>query len=440
VNTLGYESFTTLDPSRAYRHQHQLVAVDYQHREAMRLFLDSLHAAADNFRAKTATVAVDSLREALWEEPQRHWEQEVRVTGQAAAEKSLSEEGLVSESIPEEEPVVEGGHSTLVEELDRDQHFALEKAIRRRSVRNSIRLFEDAVENDQVVPQKLVVSLFYLVVKKDPIMAYDILKYNNIHPDATDFSVDMYRRLCYSVSLLDPQKTRQGKIMQFVGSLLEDLDGMDVEVKKQLYAPLAVSLAKQRTVSVGPYAGVLYNFLVENDFKMTKRWLQSLLALSKYNRQEDLPFHDVLAQLVAIEAEPHPFSVLPAIQNMFPYTDSEKVCVALEAYRDLQLRSQDGDDGTASLYREHLIDLAALEMISAGAAHSGNSKLILLVWDVLEQCNYKPTEAIYENTIVAFAANPGHDLQQTFTAMTSMKEDGFEISRPLIRSVSRAIR
>jgi pentatricopeptide repeat protein len=78
-------------------------------------------------------------------------------------------------------------------------------------------------------------------------------------------------------------------------------------------------------------------------------------------------------------------------------------------------------------------------MISTGAARAANSSLILLIWDVLEVCHYKPTEMIYENTVVAFASEEG-GLRQAFAALASMKEDGYNPSRPLIRSLSLAIR
>jgi hypothetical protein len=107
---------------------------------------------------------------------------------------------------------------------------------------------------------------------------------------------------------------------------------------------------------------------------------------------------------------------------------------------DIQTKSQEQNNGKISaLYKEYTIDRSTLEMISAGAAHSGDPELILLVWEVLEMSGHKPTEQIYENTVVAFACKR-KGLYQGFAALATMKEEGFEVSRALIRSFSRAIR
>ena len=444
---MSIDAISALDFSRSRRNQHQLVAVDCQHREAMRLFLDSLNAAAVTFPTATvaACAASHDVSASLRDIQSQPWESNFGHSQNSSTNNirvdeipdpttiTIEKTGKNEQSAPT--------NSTNMESLHSENHVTLGKAIRRRQTKIAFQKFEQAVDRNKIVPIKMVADLFYLMVKKDPILSFELLQYYNAHPDAPSFSLDMYRRLCYSVSLVDPQKHRPRETLTFVESLLADLEELDLETKLKLYPPLTVSLAKQRSVGIGPYAGYLYNFLVENGFSTSKGWLQSLLALSKYNRQEDLPFHDILARLVSINANPHPFSVLPAIQNMFPYTDTGTVYVALEAYRDLQRQSLlEERNASASLYQEHVMDLAALEMISAGAAHSGNSKLVMLVWDILEQSNISPTAAVYENTVVAFASEPGDDLRQTFHALMSMKEDGFIISRPLIRSVSLATR
>lgn len=431
---LGHDSSTPSDPARASRRQHQLVSVENQHREAMRLLLDSLYAATGDCRAKTAPA--NWMSRILLGGQQQYLEQ-VSFSSQQTAQTSVL--GAVP-AVTEDEHNVNEKQSNTDINPSAEENDELGNAIKTRDIPNSIRLFEEAIANDQLVPQKHAVGLFFLVIKTDPITAYKCLQHSNNHPETTEFTMDMYRRLCYVSGALIPRKIRPWMIHNFFMSLLEDLRGKDLEVKKELYPSLTVSLAKQGSVLTGPSAGVLYNFLIENGHEVKIDWLRLLLSLSKYNRQEDLPFHDIIARLVEMKAEVHPLLILPAIHNMFPYTDSEKICVALEAYRNLLRGTTDGESCANPIYQEHVIDFATLEMISAGAAHSGNSKLILLVWDVLELCNYKPTEAIFENTIVTFAANHQHGLQQTFCALVSMKEEGFDISLPLTRSISRLIR
>ena len=175
--------------------------------------------------------------------------------------------------------------------------------------------------------------------------------------------------------------------------------------------------------------------------EMPTGWLNKLLSSSKYNRQEDLPFHDVLARLVSKGVAPHPLTSIPVVHNMFPYTDTPQMKVALQALLDLHSSCDENVDpsSNAALYEQYRMDRSTLEMISTGAAHNGDPALIMLVWEVLETLGYNPTEHLFENTIVAFACDDS-GLADAFAAVSAMKEAGFDISRPLIRSVSRAIR
>ncbi|OEU15723.1 hypothetical protein FRACYDRAFT_136750, partial [Fragilariopsis cylindrus CCMP1102] len=233
-----------------------------------------------------------------------------------------------------------------------------------------------------------------------------------------------YKRMVSSISLLDPYHHNTKQMNQMVHSLLNEIELMDIQSKQMLYPNLVVSLVTQRSNTVGQRANKIYEFMVEHDFEMKSGWLNRIISTSKYNRQNDLPFHDVIKRLVSAGGQLMPDSILPAIQNMFPYTNTEQMSITLEAW----------------LEDFHLIDLSTLESITAGATRNGDSKLILLVWDVLEFSRYSPTETIYENTIITFANDKNDGLRSAFAAMSSMKEDGFVPSRPLIRSISSALR
>jgi hypothetical protein len=441
VSTLGYEKLTSSDPVRTHRRQHQLAAIDNDHREAMRSFLDSLNAAlsSPSFQ-QPAVVAVPVMQpapEKAKKEAMQQQQQETNSIPQCPEEETIPQSKRIEKTASPSQSV---RNERRPSNRTIDLNISLGRAIRRKQMKKALSLFQQSIQSKQMVDPKLVVSLFYLVANREPVTSYEILQYYNLHPETTDMRIDMYRRLCNVVSSLDPRGLSQRKMVRFIESLLTELDAMDEDVKKILYPNLTASLVAQRSVSIGPYAGILYNYMVANDFEMMPGWLNKLLSSSKYNRQEDLPFHDVLSRLISKGDFPHPLSALPVIHNMFPYTDTAEMRVALQAFLDIQTKSQEQNNGKISaLYKEYTIDRSTLEMISAGAAHSGDPELILLVWEVLEMSGHKPTEQIYENTVVAFACKR-KGLYQGFAALATMKEEGFEVSRALIRSFSRAIR
>jgi pentatricopeptide repeat protein len=356
---------------------------------------------------------------------------------------------------------------------------ALRRSIYRKDVEKSMFLFRESQRIKQLLPRASVTGLFFMVSETDPISAYSILQYYNSHylhqeqqphtaangtgksgggivdlDSATNKRRSLYKRIANSISLLDPQHHNTRQMHVLVDSLLNEVEKMDSDSKRVLYPKLIVSLVSQRIATIGPYAHKLYESMVDQHGSGIKAgWLNKLLSLSRYNRQNDVPYHDVMAQLVQIPGgQLNPESVLPAIQNMFPFTDTEALCVALRAwledFRNKYTCGEKGESNSEDRHRgdlsrlsnpEDLIDLSTLENISIGASQAGSSELILLVWDVLEACHYPPTETIYENTVMTFANEKG-SLEQAFAAMTSMKEDGFLPSRPLLRSVSSAIR
>jgi pentatricopeptide repeat protein len=359
---------------------------------------------------------------------------------------------------------------------------------RQHNLKRSLELYDIAKQNNVILTRKVISDLFFDVSYVDPIRAFSILQDYNSHP-STDFkNLTMYKRICTSVSLLDPSTYRARHMNQFIESLLDDVDDMDDDAKNQLYPNLVITLATQRRVSLGRHAGMLYEYMKENGFDFQLSWLIKVLSLSKYNRQEDLPFHDVMAEYAARGGTRVPAVILPAIHNMFPYTDVEQMTVVLRSYLQIEMNasveahhhhrrqnehfvdsdgkndneSEDDMAGYATQETDHLtqtspssvysqpqgrlndnhlkIDMSTLEMISAGAARAGNSELVMLVWDVMEHCQYIPTEAIYENTILSFAAEGRRRLRQVFSVMASMKDVGFVPSRPLIRSLCFLLR
>lgn len=433
-----YDHFTKFDAARASRKQHQLATMDDQPlRETRRLLVLSLQEIAATFpkyasslgsQSVTSIPPESSTLDADTPQPRRD---SLHITPQIQDEQSNPTVELSTESRSEDSPKQARKNTT--------GEAPLWNAIRRQDLKLTIRLFLEAQKSNQRLSRRLLVRLFYLIVPTDPLLAYSTLKQFRTKENLTDTELKMYFKLCSSLSSLNQLKYNRRALYDFVNHLIHDLETLERDAQQELLPKLITALATQRNVRIGAYARKLYQYMVDNDFEMKTGWLRQLLSLSKYNRQDDLPFHDVMQRLAAENGRPHPLSVIQAIHNMFPFTESEDVCMAIRAYLDFQKKLVLEDFPQPTTLDEIQIDLDCLESISAGAAHSGSPELVLLVWEVLEHCNYRPTEAIYENTIIAFAS-AGNHLQTAFGAINSMKEDGFEVSRSLLRSFSLALR
>ncbi|VEU43580.1 unnamed protein product [Pseudo-nitzschia multistriata] len=342
----------------------------------------------------------------------------------------------------------------------------LGRAIHRRDPRKGMSLFRESQRNRWILPRKTVTDLFFMVSESDPASGYTVIQYYNqhyLHQDAartdgggrgagldgkTNKRLSLYKRICNSIGLLEPHRHNAGQMQTMVENLLGEMEAMETSSKEVLYPKLVLSLLTQRIATVGRHAFGLYETIVREGFETKAGWLNRLLSTSRFHRQGDVPYHDVIRRLVDTPGgQLNADAVLPAIQNMFPYTEEEPICVALESWLDdagnkEEARSRGGGRHHHHHHdREHRIDRSMLEAISTGAAQSGSTRQILLVWEVLEACGHAPTELLYENTVMAFANDSvGNGLEQAFAALASMKEDGFRPSRPLIRSFSSAIR
>jgi hypothetical protein len=450
-----------------------------RHREAMRMFLESLQSTTSknlqvsvlggggggggamnghdhHFHAASLSLVDDEEPETV---NSNNYEDKGRATYSVSVEDPFSpdEETTLRESslealelsddksleelaIPVTVNPVKAAVDKRVEEQRQARRFQnrLRRAIQCNKTERAMELFGEARRENYFVPLNMVVPLFYQVADRQPFLAYELVKYYRSHPqsEGRGFHSGMYRKLCKSVALLDPQDSFQKDIQNFVHTLLKEVGQMDMDIKRELYPKLVTAFVMQRTVSVGKYAGAIYDQMTKNEFRMSPGWLLNLLSLSKYNRQDDMPFHDVLATLVATGYRPNPQIVLRAIHNMFPFGNSEASRVSLQAV--LELIQQEPNEDSPYAQAEYRLDMGTLEAMSVGAAKSGDSKFILLLWDVMDQLAYKPTEAIYENTIVAFAASD--NLENAFAAMASMEAEGFPVSRALVRSFSQCIR
>ena len=300
-------------------------------------------------------------------------------------------------------------------------------------------LVTKALKSKIVLSPRIVVQLFYLLVQPDPILAYSIVKKRRRSEALNTEEFRMYLKLCSTIGSIEPSYKQRGDMKRFVNELINDVLAMDKKWKQELLPKIIAGLAAQRNVRVGAYARDLYLHMVNNEYEIRPGWLKQLLNLSKYNRQDDLPFDDIMERLAAADTLPHPLPVIAAVHNMFPFTDSEKMCRTLRALLHFQEHNILTNFSMYSSVDEIRIDLDCLEAISMGAAQTGSVEMILLVWDILIQCNYEPTEAIFESTVIAFATGGGQ-LYSALGAIVSMKEYGYEVPRSLQRSFSLVLR
>ena len=483
IATNGIESFSTLDPAvlRSSPLLHG-TSTDLR-REVIKMFLETLHAASLHDVQLCMSVAAPPTNNNLGGHLRGGSPPAVSRTLPSPAEEIISDSRqfsteALSEWLPEERPWVDSeaaaqeipstnetvrsdcigredesdkivvpvhrpleaapsSRRTEKRKSPRPIEIRLERAIKQGDFDVAMNLFRTMQASKQTVRISLTLKLFFAIVPKDPFAAYQLLEYFNGHPAFREIHLGMYRKMCLVVATLDAHRMRRDRstIHSFVGKFIGEVSRMSFEAKKDLYPLLITSLVIQKSVNIGKYASLLYKEMVESNFPMSQGWLIHLLSHSKYNRQEDIPYHDVLARLVGAGFLPYPPILFRAVDNMFPYTDSDASGVTLRAVLHL-LRNQ--SEESLSSRREYFIDMGTLEAMSVAAARSGDSEAITMVWDVMDQLQYKPTETIYENTIIAFAVSG--NLQNAFAAMGSMEAEGYFPSRALIRSFSLAIR
>lgn len=490
------------DAQRQHQKQKQL-----HRREAMQLFLESLRLVVAELATTTTTTPTTTMARTTvssaaaaatvarqqqrrnrmqqvlgenWKVQQQQQERQLEATQQQP--QSWRDEPAATITTVENSAIVQSTvaaaatatttdeNSFAVQFPQKDLVTQLHQAIKQRQPNVALKLFEEVVYKEEeddddnfVLSSKMTSDLFFLLSQRHQVAAYRVLQYYNYHHYHHDSStattsssssrrMPMYKRICNSISNLEfgqgGQKDGASKddVYQFVLSMVRDIEGMIPEEQQVLYPMLIVSLVTQRRVFLGRFAHRAYDAMVDGGLEMEFGWLVKMLSCSKYNRQDDLPYHDILARLVDMGGTPHSSIVMPVIHNMFPYTDSEKMHVALQALVDLETtrKSNNGrwyhHQTMRSFPRDTFrIDMSTLEMISHSAAKVGDAALILLVWDLLDMSGYEPTETIFENTILAFASQPD-GLHRAFVALASMREHGLEPTRPLIRSFSYLIR
>lgn len=278
-----------------------------------------------------------------------------------------------------------------------------------------------------------VVRALLLRLNRHPLEAHDVLRFyqtllqsSAAFPDKT-----MYRFVCEQISFLDPRRHDPRHIFDMVHAVVKDLQQMDQSAKETCFPVLLSSLAKQKAVGLGSLTRNVYTYMCEELTVPDGLW-EHLLSLSRYYRQDDLPFAEILEKVVASGRRPHPPLVANAIGNLFPYHDTGSTFRMLQAI--IQLQRTSGPDDIP-----YQLDISTLELIGSAAAAKGFYDMNLAVWDLLDLLQYEPTEAIYENTILAFCARPP-TYGNAFAVLADMEEKGMFASRALLRGMSTLLR
>jgi hypothetical protein len=296
------------------------------------------------------------------------------------------------------------------------------------------------------IPVGIVKGLFALACTRYPFDAYRILQFYTEMTGTKEYKkgngdlsayMNMYERVCNTVRHLDPYRNADIDCRELIRSIMSDVRRMDRPGQEMCLPVLLSALITQRGTAIGKlFAPPLYKYITEEDFSLPPGYWIHLLSLSKYNRQDDIPFEDVLERAIATGRLITPALILNVLDNIFPYSDMKKTKRMLDAILQLQHAVVSNNLPSSDQY---YVDIERLEMIGSTAACQGHSDVNLLVWDMIDVLQYEPTEAIYENTIVSFVMNP-FTYREAFSVMGDMEKAGFVPSRALIRSISAHLR
>jgi len=319
---------------------------------------------------------------------------------------------------------------------------------------NLMGLIRQARQNRQeppVPPSGLIKGLFRMVSRR-PFDAYQVLQYYMTLPNTIESLRDggnmnayapLWERVCDSMRHMDPEKHSVHDIETLVRAVSARVKRMERPAQEMCCPILVSALLEQRSVQVGhEFAEPIYSYILREEFDVPDGWFIHLLSFSKYNRQYDLPYDDVLERCIGRGRRPPPVIVLHALDNFFPFTDTASVTRMLQAIKQLQqevVTAAEREGRAVDPKEQYTVDIGTLEMIGAAASSQGSSDVNLLVWDMLDLLGCEPTVGIYENTVVAFAMNT-FTYKEAFTVLAEMEASGFKPSRALIRSCSTHLR
>ena len=346
----------------------------------------------------------------------------------------------------------------------------LTKCIHVEDVRTSIKTFNKIMETNKAnemhkqpsidVPPGLTKALMYLVQPGNPIHLYQIIRYylsipttyEKISGGTIDEYKKYYRLACDSVRHVDPRVHMKSDIKKLVRTLMVQVGKLDRSGQEMCVPILLSAVCEQPYAVIGEYfAATIYKYMMDQNFAVPDGYWIHILSFSKYNRH-DIPYHEILTRAVSLGLRPDPIIVLNVLENYFPFSNVNIMTSIMKALLTLQKQvatdiqvakaaaiKDETVNVDAVVAKQYFVDVHILETIGAAAAVHGQSEINLLIWDMLDVLEYKPSVGIFENTVVAFAMNT-FTYREAFTVLYEMELRGYYPSRALIRSVSVHVR
>lgn len=177
-------------------------------------------------------------------------------------------------------------------------HGRLVYAIRTKNPEMAQLAFRECLQNDVTISSYYLVQLFNVVIPDDLITALAALKHYRQVTGGEPANSALYARLCEQVGKVDWTLARTGQFTKMVNDLREELVELpERDYQRRCFPHLLVSLVQQPMHRIGRMARGLYSFMVKNDFPMPIGKMRYILSISRYTRQDDLPFPAILSRL-----------------------------------------------------------------------------------------------------------------------------------------------
>jgi hypothetical protein len=387
----------------------------------------------------SATTTTDQFQAATYEnaendeeQQQQQQQQGVILPADLGASSSSHEQNAIDTVLPTETKIVPSP------EADR-YGKSISNMLNQRYPERALSILNEAVKKGfgEELSKPMIRTLFFDLTWKRPVEAFQVLRiYQRFTMEEYRHDVNAYKdeyvRLCDSFRYLDPRNTFRAAIHDIVNATVQDLKKLDRSGQEKCFPVLASALAQQKTVTLGSLARRAYQYVVDQQFVLKPGYWEHMLSHSRYFRQKDLPYDEILEKAVAIGRRPNPNVTLCALGNLFPYDDTQATFRMLKAIWELQSTAKPGE-------KHYRVDISTLELIGAAAADKQCQDMNLVIWDLADALGYEPTEFMYENAILALCAQHS-TYTNAFAVLSDMEERGMQPSRALIRCMSTYLR
>ncbi|KAL7541638.1 hypothetical protein ACHAXR_011073 [Thalassiosira sp. AJA248-18] len=326
-----------------------------------------------------------------------------------------------------------------------------------RSKSNSHDLVMDVFDKHrELLDEEQLINVFYFISKKDLRSGYTVLKYLEARckEQGRLASLDLYLKIVHGIRSveLDYRVNHQkyntkgdrrfmspSELQTLVEDVTEHIQEEFSEGKKMVYQyillpALVVNLSEHQDTTIKCCAKPIMEYILDSQFPiLSPEIYDHMLGRTTHGRTgpDYIPHHRVLSWLVSNGYTPKRENVINVLQCYHPFRDLEATHDILTSI--LKLQSENDSPSDAEDYR---IDLGTLEAISMASARK-NIELNLLVWDLVEQSGYNPTESMFEDVVMSFAATRQDN--HMYAALVDMEKNGFAPSPALLRYVALQI-